>query len=109
MKYPKRTRLENAGWRVGTAEDFLELSSEEAAYVKLKVALSRTLRERRTNQGLSQTALARRIGSSQSRVAKMEASDPSVSVDLLIRALLATGATPQDIAAAIAPDRRSAA
>jgi predicted transcriptional regulator len=109
MKYPKRRRLENAGWRVGTAEDFLELSSEEAAYVKLKVALSRTLRERRTNQGLSQTALARRIGSSQSRVAKMEASDPSVSVDLLIRALLATGATPQDIAAAIAPDRRSAA
>ena len=39
----------------------------------------------------------KRLGSSQSRVAKMEAADPSVSLDLLVRGLLATGASPRDI------------
>jgi predicted transcriptional regulator len=105
MKESKRERLKAAGWRVGTAEEFLDLSREEALYVELKLALSDTLRERRNEQGLSQTALAKRLGSSQSRVAKMEAGDPSVSVDLLIRALLAAGATPRDISAAIDPAR----
>jgi transcriptional regulator with XRE-family HTH domain len=86
---------------VGSAEDFLGLSDEETAFVELKLALSERLRVRRTKLGLSQAALARRLGSSQSRVAKMEASDPSVSLDLLVRGLLATGATRRDIATAI--------
>lgn len=101
MDESSRKRLEQAGWSVGSAKDFLGLSDEEAAFVELKLALSRSLRERRTEQGLSQTEVARRIGSSQSRVAKMEASDPAVSLDLLVRGLLATGATRRDIAAAI--------
>jgi DNA-binding XRE family transcriptional regulator len=101
MDAGKRKKLERAGWRVGSAEEFLGLSAEEAAFVELKLALSERLRERRTELGLSQSALARRLGSSQSRVAKMEASDPSVSLDLLVRGLLATGATRRDIAAAI--------
>jgi ribosome-binding protein aMBF1 (putative translation factor) len=101
MDAAKRKMLEEAGWAVGSAEDFLGLSDEEAAYVELKLALSERLRARRTKLGLSQTALARRLGSSQSRVAKMEASDPSVSLDLLVRGLLATGATRRDIATAI--------
>ena len=105
MDEKKRERLEQAGWRVGSAQDFLGLSDEEAAFVELKLALSHSLRERRTDAGLTQVELADRIGSSQSRVAKMEASDPSVSLDLLVRGLLATGATPTDIAAAIAPQR----
>lgn len=109
MEKSKRERLEKARWRVGTAEEFLELSPEEAAYVEVKLALSRTLREKRTERGLSQAALARRIGSSQSRVAKMEASDPSVSLDLLVRALLALGSSRKEIGAAIARRRRSAA
>lgn len=109
MDAPKRDRLQEAGWAVGGAEEFLDLSAEEAAYVELKLALSRALRERRTELGLTQAAVAKRLGSSQSRVAKMESSDPTVSVDLLIRGLLACGATRRDIARAIAPSKRSAA
>ncbi|HEU0016135.1 MAG TPA: helix-turn-helix transcriptional regulator [Longimicrobium sp.] len=102
MDEKKRRRLEEGGWTVGTVQDFLGLSDEEAAYVEMRLSLSRTLREQRTAGGLTQTELARRIGSSQSRVAKMEAADATVSLDLLVRTLLAAGATRRDIAAAIA-------
>lgn len=103
MNAAKRKRLEVAGWRVGSTADFLELSPEEEAFVELKLRLSESLRRRRKNQKLSQDALAKKIRSSQSRVAKMEAGDPTVSIDLLIRALLATGATQRDLARAMAP------
>ena len=105
----KRKRLEEAGWSVGSVQDFLGLSDEEATFVELKLALSESLRDRRAAQGTTQTDLAQRIGSSQSRVAKMEASDPSVSLDLLVRGLLATGATRQDLATAITGNRTRAA
>ena len=101
MKASKRKRLEAGGWKVGTTREFLGLSTEEAAFVELKLTLSASLKERRVRQGLSQTELAKRLRSSQSRVAKMEASDPAVSLDLLVRALLATGAKKKDIARAI--------
>ena len=98
MRQSKRARLEREGWRVGTATEFLGLSPEEAALVETRLALSRGLRARRTKQRWSQTALAKHLKSSQSRVAKMESADPSVSVDLLLRALFALGATPRDVA-----------
>jgi len=98
MNTSKRKRVEAAGWSVGSAQEFLGLSEEEAAFVELKLRLSENLRQRRQNRNLSQTALAKKIRSSQSRVAKMEAGDPSVTLDLLIRALLATGATRNDLA-----------
>ena len=98
MKKNKRARLEGHGWRVGNAADFLELSAEESALVDTKLALSGSVRERRSKQGLSQAELARRLKSSQSRVAKLEAADPTVSTDLLLRALFALGATPNDVA-----------
>jgi ribosome-binding protein aMBF1 (putative translation factor) len=109
MNKNKRTRLEARGWRVGSAAEFLELSAEEAALVETKLALSGSVRERRSKQGLSQAALARRLKSSQSRVAKLEAADPSVSTDLLLRALFALGATPNDVASAIRKRHRAAA
>jgi DNA-binding transcriptional regulator YiaG len=109
MKTRKRAKLEAHGWHVGSAAEFLALSPEEAALVDTKVALSRSLRARRTKQGMSQTALARYLKSSQSRVAKLEAADPSVSVDLLLRALFALGATPRDIAKALQSSGASAA
>lgn len=105
MDKGKRKRLEAAGWKVGSAEEFLNLDDAEAAFVALKLRLSDELRERRTKEGLSQVELAKRIGSSQSRVAKMEASDPTVSVDLLLKGLFATGATQDDIGRAIAKGR----
>jgi DNA-binding XRE family transcriptional regulator len=83
MRETKRKRLEARGWRVGNAQDFLGLSPEEAAYVEMKVRLAEAVRARRQASGLSQTALARQMGSSQSRIAKIEAGDPTVSVDLL--------------------------
>jgi len=98
MEAAKRKRLEAAGWSVGSATDFLKLSPEEAAFVELKLRLSESLKRRRQSKKLSQAALAKKIKSSQSRVAKMEAGDPSVSLDLLIRALLAIGATRNDLA-----------
>ena len=109
MKSAKRAALEARGWRVGTTADFLELSPAEAAFVETKLALSRSLRERRTAAGLSQAAVARRLQSSQSRVAKMEAADPTVSVDLLLRALYALGARPRDVASSIVKRTRVAA
>jgi hypothetical protein len=106
MDSSKKRRLESAGWHVGSAIEFLELTEEEAAFVELKLALADELRDRRQEQGLSQVELAKRLGSSQSRVAKMEASDPSVSVDLLIRGLLATGASRTQIGNAIGRAKR---
>ena len=101
MNPAKRQRLEAAGWTVGDASDFLGLRAEEAAFIELKLALSKRLKQQRESRQLTQQALAKQIKSSQSRVAKMEAGDPSVSLDLLIRTLLSAGATAQDIAEAI--------
>lgn len=102
MKSTRKQRLEAAGWKVRSAAEFLGLSAEEAAFVELKVALGQSLRRWRTRQKLTQGELAVRLQSSQSRVAKMEAADPTVSVDLLVRSLLKLGARRKDIARAIA-------
>jgi ribosome-binding protein aMBF1 (putative translation factor) len=91
MTTEKKRKLEKKGWRIGSVGDFLELSPEENAYVELKVRLARELRQRRQKLGISQVEVAKKLQSSQSRVAKMEAGDPSVSIDLLVRSLLALG------------------
>jgi predicted XRE-type DNA-binding protein len=109
VKKDKRVRLEAAGWRVGSTGDFLDLTPEEASFVETKLALSYTLRSTRMAQRLSQLALAKRLHSSQSRVAKMEAADSTVSIDLLLRALFALGAKPRDVASAIRKRRFVAA
>ena len=101
MKVSKRNKLEKAGWKVGSADDFLGLSPEESAYIDMKLALSRSLKERRLKKRLSQVALAAKIDSSQSRVAKMEAGDPSVSIDLLMKSLLALGVSKKEVAKTI--------
>ena len=93
MNTSKRKRLEAKGWKFGDASDFLNLPPEEAAYVEVKLALSKRLQETRREKNLSQEQLAQLLRSSQSRVAKMEAGDPTVSLDLLVRSLLALGAS----------------
>ena len=97
MSNSKHKRLKAAGWKVGTARDFLGLTDQEAALVEVKLSLIDALKTSRQKNRLSQVGLAQRIGSSQSRVAKIEAGDPSVSLDLIVRALIATGATQQEI------------
>jgi len=98
MREQKRKRLEQKGWKVGGVKEFLKLSPEEAAYIELKLKLADGLRKHRRRRRLTQIELARRVKSSQSRVAKMEAGDPSVSLDLLVRSLLALGASGTELA-----------
>jgi predicted XRE-type DNA-binding protein len=102
MDKAKHDRITAAGWKSGDAADFLELSAEEAAYVELKLALADYLRELRTRNAWTQAQVARRLGSSQSRVAKMEAADASVSLDLLVKSLLALGASRSEVGRVIA-------
>lgn len=109
MDEARRKQLEAAGYRVTDTQEFLGLSDDEMAYIDLRIAVRNAVRARREAQGITQQALASRMGSSQSRVAKIESGDPSVSLDLLVRAFLATGATVEDIADAIAPERVRAA
>ena len=102
MRKTKQSALERKGWRVGDAEEFLNLTPEEAAYLEMKLRLSESLRKQRQRRKLTQNDVAKLISSSQSRVAKMETGDPSVSLDLLIRSLLALGASEKDLAETIA-------
>jgi DNA-binding XRE family transcriptional regulator len=101
METRKRKRLEAAGWRVGAASEFLGLSTAEEALVEMRLALSDMLRRLRVKRGLTQGVVAKRLQSSQSRVAKMEAGDPTVSLELLIRALLVAGASRSAVASAL--------
>ena len=98
MKATKKKQLEAKGWKVGSVEEFLNLSKEEVAYIELKLLLSESLAERRKRKRLNQVELAKLLKSSQSRVAKMEKGDPAVSLDLLIRSLLAIGTTKKELA-----------
>ena len=109
MNRNKRKKLGAKGWKVSDAQGFLALPDEEMAFIEMKLALSRELKERRLRKRLSQAEFARRINSSQSRVAKMEAGDASVSMDLLIRSLLALGASRKELARSIERSKRRAA
>lgn len=109
MKAAKRKKLESAGWRVGTTEEFLGLSSEEAKIVEMKLALGDSLRRYRIRRRWTQQDLAKRLGSSQSRVAKLEKGALGVTLDLLFRALFVAGASTDVIARELRSRRRSAA
>lgn len=91
MDRVKRKRLEEAGWQMGSVGDFLGLTQEEVLYIELRVLLADALKARRQAAKLSQQAFAKAMKSSQSRIAKAEANDPTVSLDLLVRALIALG------------------
>jgi len=102
MDESKKERLARAGWRTGDAAEFLGMTADEAAFVELKLALAGHLRDVRVRNGWTQKQVADRLGSSQSRVAKMEAGDSSVSLDLLVRSLLALGASRDEVGRVIA-------
>jgi len=101
VKESKRRRLEAQGWKFGSAQEFLGLSDEEIEFIDLRLSLAALLANRRESLGYTQTEVAELLGSSQSRVAKMEAGDPSVSVDLLIRSLLTLGVGRKQVGRAI--------
>jgi DNA-binding XRE family transcriptional regulator len=101
VKQSKKAKLESKGWTIGSADEFLGLSSEETAYIEMKLALSEKLKQRRQRKRMSQAELAKLVHSSQSRVAKMEAGDPSVSIDLLMKSLLALGVSKKELGRSI--------
>ena len=101
MNAEKKRRLEAAGWKATTVQEFLNLSGADMEYIETKLALSRRLRELRAKKRLTQTSLAAALKTSQSRVAKMEKGDPTVSIDLLLQALFRLGVTRRDLARAI--------
>ncbi|HYM81883.1 MAG TPA: helix-turn-helix transcriptional regulator [Candidatus Limnocylindria bacterium] len=109
MNTAKKKRLRSAGWKVGTADAFLGLSEDEARVVEMKLVLSESLRRHRVKKRITQLELARKLGSSQSRIAKLEAGAFGVTLDLLFRALFATGVSADEIARQIRHTRRSAA
>ena len=101
MKNSKKEKLKATGWKIGCADDFLNLSKEESEFVNLKLMLSSYLKVKRLRKKFSQIELAKFVKSSQSRIAKMESGDPSVSVDLLIHSLFALGTTRKELAKVI--------
>ena len=109
MRESKRRRLEAKGWRIGSAPEFLRLSPEEVAFIEVKLRLADSLRQQRVRRHLTQAEAAKLLKSSQSRIAKMEAGDPSVSLDLMVRCLIGLGASAGDLARAIARNSRARA
>ena len=102
MDKGKKKKLESKGYKVGSVDEFLGLNKKESEYIELKFALSQALSERRKQSNLTQVQLAKMLKSSQSRVAKMEQGDPTVTIDLLVKSLLVMGATKETIAKVIA-------
>jgi DNA-binding XRE family transcriptional regulator len=101
MDRSKKKNLKKAGWKVGSTSEFLRLTAEEQALIELKLALAEYLKQCRHSRKLTQVQLAQVLHSSQSRVAKMEAGDPTVSIDLLLRSLLVLGTSPKQLARVI--------
>ena len=98
MKKSKQDKLEAKGWKVSDTKEFLGLSNEEMEYIEIKLALSHKVRQLRLEKKMTQEQTAKIIGSSQSRVAKIEAGDPTVSIDLQVKSLIALGASRDELA-----------
>ena len=106
MREAKQRRLEAKGWKVGSVREFLDLTSADEAHIEVRMRLADGLRARRLQMRLTQTASAKAVRSSQSRVAKMESGDSTVSLDLLTCSLLALEASRNDLATRISDRRR---
>lgn len=91
MDRAEREALEAAGFRIGDAGDFLGLTEAERQLVRLRVALAGRVKQLRETRRLTQKQLADRVGSSQPRVARVEAGADDVSLDQLFRTLFALG------------------
>lgn len=109
MNSAKRKRLEAAGWKVGTLEQFLGLTKEEVRLIDLKLSLSKRVKRHRLSRGITQVKLAKSLGSSQSRVAKLEDGADGATLDFLFRALFVLGVSNAAIAREIHPRKRPAA
>jgi DNA-binding XRE family transcriptional regulator len=89
-------------WARGDFVDFLELTDAEVGLVDIRLALARRLQHVRCDREWTQSDMAGELGTSQSRIARMEDPDPSVSIELLVKSLLALGASREELGAVIA-------
>lgn len=84
--------MKRSSTRYRSAKDFgkaLGLSELDMELARQKVKLIEKLKARRVELGLSQASLAKRIGSLQPAIARMESGQVSqVSMDFLLRAAL---------------------
>ncbi len=96
MEKGKIRKLKDAGWKMGSVQDFLELTPEENAFVEVRVALFEAFQKIRKEKQMTQKQAAKLLKTSQSRISKMESGDPSVTLDLMIRSLVALGARKKD-------------
>ncbi len=101
MNSSKQNRLNKAGWKVSDTQEFLGLTEEESAYIEMKLDMAILLKAERRKAGLTQTELAKKLHTSQSRVAKMENGDPSVTLDLILKGLLSLEVQRSEIANAL--------
>jgi DNA-binding XRE family transcriptional regulator len=101
MEKSKRIKLESKGWKFGDVDEFLGLDKAEMAIVEMKVALAKAIVNKRKKSKITQVQMAKTIGSSQSRVAKIEHADPAVSIELMLKSLFSMGTTKKEIAKAI--------
>lgn len=88
------------GWVEGSAQELLGLSNGEAAIVEIRLRLAEKIRERRAALRITQADLARRIQSTQPRIARLEQADGSI--EMLLRALFALGSSRKEIARLLA-------
>jgi DNA-binding XRE family transcriptional regulator len=93
MKRAQKAKFEKAGWAIGSESDLLGLNEAEAALVEAKLSLGDAVRTVRRRRHMTQAGLAKLMGSSQSRVAKVENRDPEVSMDLQLKAIFAAEPT----------------
>ena len=93
MDSAKKKKLQKSGWTVGDTSELLELSPEETEIIEMKISLAKKFQSKRKSKHLTQEEAAKLLHTSQSRVAKIEAGDPSVSLDLLIKGLISLGTT----------------
>ncbi len=91
MDATKLKAIEAAGWKVGDAADFLEMTAEERQLLDARVELARAIRLQREAVHMSQKQLGEKLKTSQPRVAKIERAASDVSRDQLVRALTAAG------------------
>lgn len=102
MNKEKRKKLEANGWKVTSVAEFLELTPDEEKIIELRLTLSDVLKRQRLVSNLTQESFAKMLGTSQSRIAKMEAGDKSVTLDLLIRSIFKTGVNIRELSKMIA-------
>ena len=101
MNTNKLKRLEAAGWKQTNIKEVLSLTDADVEYIETKLALTKNLRTLRHKKGVTQTELARQMHTSQARVARIEAGDPTVTIDQMLRAYFSLGATRRELAKAV--------